>query len=337
MKKCFVFAILVVSLNAMILRAAEPVTYDISYIRQHLSELNGERVRLENVVCFVETGRIGTMLTIVQDAGGGPWSGTSIHDNDERLSAARGDTVTVVGEVMASNGTFVLSTSTETEYPPVVTGNAPISDPLDITCSDASELKYIDCLIQLKNIEVITVPDVYANIDIKDRSGSQVLLLSKYVQAPAPGYMYGWMTGYNGSHAGEIKIRPRDENDWGSIPFLGVEINMPLAVHPGETFYVNGLLHNPESTLDNVPVFFFLGIDGVYWFWPTFISSMDGTDYMSMDVLKGTTEIEIISQIIWPDTGDLSMQNLAFYGAMLNAEMTGILGDFAEVNWQFGP
>ncbi len=89
--------------------------------------------------------------------------------------------------------------------------------------------------------------------------------------------------------------------------------------------------------MDNVPVFFFLGIDDVFWFWPSFVSSLDDIDYMSMDVPRGFSEVPVISELNWPDTGNLAMSNLSFWGAMLNEELSEILGEYAEVNWSFGP
>jgi hypothetical protein len=326
-------------------RADEPATYSISAIRQHLDELNDQRVRIDNVVCFVETGRTGDSTTWVQDPEGGPWSGTSIIDNDHRLLADRGDTVTAVGIVSGSDGFFTLGTSSETEYPPEVTGVGTVPEPIDLTCAVACEPMYIDCLIRLQNLEVTSVPDEFGNIDITDGTGPYKLLLSITMTPPDVGFVYGWMTGLNDDHWEECKIRPRDEDDWGDeLPatptptiYLGVQIDMPDSVHPGDPFYVDGILNNPSQPMEDVPVFFILNIASDFWFWPTWISSDTGVDFNYIDVADGTTVIHVIDSMTWPETGTLAMDNLVFYGAMLESDFSAIMGGFAEASWQFGP
>ncbi len=337
MRQILTIFLLTACVFPVMIKAEEPTTYSISFIRQHLSELNGQRVRIENVVCFVETGRLGGAVTNVQDPEGGSWSGTSIYDGDERLLADRGDTVTAVGEVAGSDGTFTLFTSGETEYPPEVTGTGIVPDPIDLTCDMASERMVVDCLIRLQNVVVTSVQDQYGIIEINDGTGLYFLLLSKTETPPAVGYVYGWMTGLNDYISGDCKIRPRDDEDWGDTLPLGVEIDMPESIHPGDPFYVDGILNNPSQPIDEVPVFFILNIASEFWFWPTWISSETGFDFMSMNVPYGTTEIHVIDSITWPDTGTLTMDNLIFYGAMLELDFSAILGDFAEFHWRFGP
>ncbi len=60
-------------------------------------------------------------------------------------------------------------------------------------------------------------------------------------------------------------------------------------------------------------------------------------DYRRMDVPAGSSNIEVIRSFIWPDTGDECMENLKFYGAMLNEAMTGLQGEWAVVDWGYGP
>ncbi len=59
-------------------------------------------------------------------------------------------------------------------------------------------------------------------------------------------------------------------------------------------------------------------------------------DFCVLDVPFGSTFIDVIPRFTWPDTGNATMQGLLFYGAMLNQDMTAILGDYAVVEWGFG-
>ena len=343
------FAMMVALMFAFISQAhmfdSEPETYSIQFIRQHLDELAGQRVRIEDVICFVETGRFSSIITNVEDPEGGSWSGTRIYDQNERLVASRGNTVTAVGVVSASDSTFVLVTSSETEYPPVVTGTAVVPDPIDLTCLIACEGMYLDCLIRFQNIEVTSDPDAYGNIELHDGTAAYWLLMRKLDAIPACGTLYSSLTGFNDFHMEACKIRPRDEYDWIEISpatpppglTLGVEIDMPHSVHPGDLFFVDGILRNPSTPMENIPVFFILDIASEFWFWPSWINGAMGADYRSMTILNGRTVIPVIDALTWPDTGNLVMNNLIFYGAMLDLDFSMILGDYAESHWQFGP
>ena len=108
-------------------------------------------------------------------------------------------------------------------------------------------------------------------------------------------------------------------------------------VHPGDPFWVTGYLINQTEPLLNIPVFFILKWYDTFWFWPSWTDQTGGVDYMIQDVPLGKRAIHVVPEFIWPDTGDDTLNSLWFYGAMLNHEMTEILGEYAAVNWGFGP
>ena len=116
---------------------------------------------------------------------------------------------------------------------------------------------------------------------------------------------------------------------------------MPLMTHPGEDFYVTGYLDNPGSALSDIPTFFVLDVYGSYWFWPSWTHydppANPDIDYMLMEVPTGTTLVEVIGTFTWPDTGNDSASGLHLYGAMLNTDMTDILGRMADKEWGYGP
>lgn len=122
---------------------------------------------------------------------------------------------------------------------------------------------------------------------------------------------------------------------------LGVRIDMPGNVHPGEYFHVTGYLDNPGDAMEDVPTFFVLDVYGDFWFWPGWkhyappVATDIDFDYI--DVPEGSTTVIVIPEFLWPDTGTQTVSGLWFYGAMLDPAMTGILGSMASQQWGYGP
>jgi hypothetical protein len=123
--------------------------------------------------------------------------------------------------------------------------------------------------------------------------------------------------------------------------YLGVDLDMPRYVSPGDPFGVTGYLLNPHESMPDIPVFFILDVLGSYWFWPGWRAYEPGDsnaiDYMIMDVPPGVTAVAVIPDNTWPDTGSAAMDGLRFYGAMLTASMNEIIGEMAVVTWGFHP
>jgi len=122
---------------------------------------------------------------------------------------------------------------------------------------------------------------------------------------------------------------------------LGVRLHLPTEAHPGEVFFVDGYLDNPDSALVRVPVFFVLEVIGEFWFWPHWIyydpTASAEIDWLAMNVPQGTTHVTVIGAFTWPDTGQETVSGLRFYGAMLNQDLTGFLGQLAVADWSYGP
>jgi len=119
----------------------------------------------------------------------------------------------------------------------------------------------------------------------------------------------------------------------------GLRLEIPSWVHPGDEFFVSGYLDNPGSPRTEVPVFIVLDVYGELWFWPSWIyyTETEEIDYQMIDALTGSTFINIVSPFIWPETGAQEAGGLYFYGAILNSEMTDIEGNWAAVEWGYGP
>lgn len=122
---------------------------------------------------------------------------------------------------------------------------------------------------------------------------------------------------------------------------LGVRLDLPVMIHPGESFHVTGYLDNPGAPLTNQPVFFILGVYSDFFFWPTWTHyappAFTEIDWDMLNVPTGSTEITVLPGFDWPDTGNDNVTGLYFYGAMLNADMSEISGAMAAVEWGYGP
>lgn len=101
---------------------------------------------------------------------------------------------------------------------------------------------------------------------------------------------------------------------------------------PDDYCYIGATLYNSHSSLTDVPLFFIIDFMGTLLFWPSW--NID-VDYMRMNVPTGKIDIDLIRGFTWPDTGSLTSDNCWTYGAMLNSEMTEILGVMDAVRWGF--
>ena len=122
---------------------------------------------------------------------------------------------------------------------------------------------------------------------------------------------------------------------------LGVRLDLPSMVHPGETFHVTGYLDNPDAAMTAVPTFFILDVYGQFWFWPGWKHyappASNDIDYRNLDVPAGTTEVIVLPEFVWPETGSGQADGLWFYGAMLDPGMTSIMGQMAARQFGYGP
>ncbi len=195
------------------LSADEPPTFSIKDIQQYNGVFEGDRVRVVGVTTH-ESARYGYAMTIISDLDGGAWGSIAVYDNNQRLVAERGNTVDVVGIVQEYYDFTELNITDETEFPPMVTGNAPLPPVIEVTCAQADQEQYESCTIMIRNAEVLSNPDPYGNIAINDGTAEFTLLLRSIDPAPPIGHVYDCLTGADYFSWGEFKIRPRDENDW---------------------------------------------------------------------------------------------------------------------------
>ncbi len=122
---------------------------------------------------------------------------------------------------------------------------------------------------------------------------------------------------------------------------LGVTLDMPVYISPGEPFHVTGIITNHVEPMTDIPLIFAVQIYDTLYFWPSWstyhLSAGGDIDFIIRDISTGTTLIPVIPEMLWPDTGEDTLSHLLFYGAMLTPDMQAILGEMDTVDWGFGP
>jgi hypothetical protein len=109
-------------------------------------------------------------------------------------------------------------------------------------------------------------------------------------------------------------------------------------VSPGDTFWCKARICSPTESRQDQPFFALLDIGiGEYWFYPSWAHYPPDIDHETLYLPIGVTERWVLSEFTWPDTGSDSFDYIFFYAAILNQEMTSIVGDFGTVQFGYGP
>ena len=118
---------------------------------------------------------------------------------------------------------------------------------------------------------------------------------------------------------------------------LGVDLYMPSTLfHSGDTCFCTAHVNNPGNIIDEAFLFVLLDVGiGEYWFWPHWLQYPPSIDYQSITVPTGSTPYEILDSFSWP-TGTGSAENIKFIGALVDKDMTQIIGEPDELTfgWQ---
>ncbi|MBN1551125.1 CRTAC1 family protein [bacterium] len=128
------------------------------------------------------------------------------------------------------------------------------------------------------------------------------------------------------------------ENRDVNIPEIGVRLQMPDSVFsPGELCWLDAFLYGDNTSQSNIPLFIILEIAGQFWFWDNWSQEIDAG---LITLHPGETIMRILPEFRWPDTGQSTYAGIVFWGAMLNAEGTDILGGMDGLDtfeFGFGP
>jgi len=120
---------------------------------------------------------------------------------------------------------------------------------------------------------------------------------------------------------------------------LGVELTIPFDyISPGDMFWVKANICSPDGAISQAPFFALLDINiGEYWFYPTWVHYPPDVAWEYIDLPQGITTRMVLDEFEWPDTGSDSFNGIYIHAALLNPEMTAIIGDFDSVSFGYGP
>ncbi len=119
-------------------------------------------------------------------------------------------------------------------------------------------------------------------------------------------------------------------------PDIGVRLDMPDDYFsPGDPCGLDAWIFNSTGApIDRAPFFTILCAGDECWFWDEWSQE---PDFALLYVPTGRSTAQIIEPFDWPDTGASSMQNLTFFAAMTDMEMTEVLGGDEGIGiWSFG-
>jgi N-acetylneuraminic acid mutarotase len=121
---------------------------------------------------------------------------------------------------------------------------------------------------------------------------------------------------------------------------FGVELEIPDDyVSPGETFWCRAEVHNPGAAYDQAPFFALLDLGiGEYWFFPSWAHYPPDIDFQPTDLPAGSiTEIWVLPEFQWPDTGSSTFGPIFIHSAVLTPDMKEIQGRIDSVQFSYGP
>ena len=205
-------AITTVFIMASGVLADEPPTFTVAEIQQYQGVTEGMRVKVIGVATC-ESARFGGSMTYIADFDGGPWAGIGVYDSNQRLDAVRGDIIEAVGVIQEYYDKTELSISDETEFPPLITGTAPVPPAIELTTGQGAQEQYESCLVRFRSAQVISTPSPYGDVSIDDGSGEFMMKLAAFIPEQPIGYVYECLAGIDDFTFGQFEVRPRDSQD----------------------------------------------------------------------------------------------------------------------------
>lgn len=151
---------------------------------------------------------------VIEDAGGGSWSGLVLYDNDV-LSFARGDSVVITGTVQEFNGLTEISYITDTE---IVSSGNPVPAPQDLTTGElmtsAVPEEWEGVLVRVQDLTVSDDSLGYGQWSVTDGSGDCIVDdMGDYSYEPSTGDSIQSIIGVCYYSFSEFKLEPRDDAD----------------------------------------------------------------------------------------------------------------------------
>ena len=151
---------------------------------------------------------------VIQDEGGGAWSGLALYDDDV-AAFARGDSVVITGTVQEYYGFTELSYITDTE---IVSPGHPVPAPQDLTTgglmTSADPEEWESVLVRIQNLTVADDSLGYGQWTVTDGSGACMIDdMGDYTYEPSTGDSIQSIIGVCFYSFDDFKLEPRDDAD----------------------------------------------------------------------------------------------------------------------------
>jgi hypothetical protein len=121
-------------------------------------------------------------------------------------------------------------------------------------------------------------------------------------------------------------------------PETGVELSLnDRHVHPGDQLEIRATALNCGAEILSANLYVLLdpGI-GEYWSWPNWTHWPPDLDSTPVSLEPGGRQTFEVFNLTWPDTGDLEMSGIGFWGALVDSGMNAV-GEIGHVEFGFGP
>ncbi len=121
-------------------------------------------------------------------------------------------------------------------------------------------------------------------------------------------------------------------------PHLGVILDMPSDYYTvGTACYLKALIGNPGDGFSAVFVALLDIGTGDYWFYPSWRHyPAEDIDYQQLRISPGIYEKVLVPEFSWPAV-EGQASGLWFHSALLNSEITEIIGQIGSVSFSYGP
>ena len=117
-----------------------------------------------------------------------------------------------------------------------------------------------------------------------------------------------------------------------------VTLQMPRELfHAGDACWLTAEICNAGQDLSQTAFYVLLYAAGEYFFYPRWCLYPDECpelDYKKLDIPAGLTNVDIISEFVWPVTGS-SANDLYFFCALIDVEQAELIGDLGWVIFGF--
>ena len=321
---------------------ADPPEVSICDIQQGIGVNIGDIVTITGI-CTLPSDRLGNVITILTEPGGGPWCSITIFSNEELLIAEYGQCVRISGTVQEYYDKTELVIDEESIIEVWDCGDH-IPDPIRV--GEDPDLESLEsCTVVLEGITVTEDPDQYGAQLVVDRYDNEWNILLRKTDDPLEvgdafcGYIgfvdYVWAeytvrlmddTGFD--------ERPHDNCPWMGTACDDVTIRQFITDPPAECFDTGDpLIHTVtwtnlcETRKAYLCVLMQVGTE--YFFWPSWGIPLD---FQIVNLPELGSYWESIFNFEWIDYSGPTIP-ITMWAAALDPDTLGLLGPIANIDF----